>query len=203
MRIKFFLTLLTVCMLAFVVGCAKAPQEAIDAANAALEAAKSAEADRYATAEYSAAKDSLDAANAEVEKQNSKFALFRNYGDASRILQSAVNAANAAASAAATNKEQVKAEAEQLMAQAQTAVTEAKGLMKRAPRGKEGRAALDLIQSDLSAVETQLSEAGSAMTSGDFLTARDKSKAALDKVNSIKDELMQAIGKKKMMTTKS
>jgi hypothetical protein len=190
-------------MLAFVVSCAKAPQEAIDAANAALQAAKTVEADRYAAAEYNAAKDSLDAATAEVEKQNSKFALFRNYGDASRMLQSAVNAANAAAAAAATNKEQVKVEAEQLVSQAQAAVAEVKKLMARAPRGKEGRAALELIQSDVNAVETQLSEAGAAMTSGDFLTARDKSKAALDKLNSIKDELMQAIGKKKMMTTQS
>ncbi len=200
MRAKMLLPLLVVCLLALLIGCAKAPQQEIDAAKAAVDAAKAGEADRYAADQFNAAQDSLDAAMAEVDQQNAKFALTRNYDKASQLLKSATESANAAAAAVAANKEQVKTEATDLIAQAQTAVSDAQALMKRAPRGKEGRAALEAIAADLSAVETSVAEANAALTGGDFLTARDKSKAALDKANSLKDELQQAISTKKMLS---
>ncbi|HEX9654003.1 MAG TPA: DUF4398 domain-containing protein [bacterium] len=200
MRVRMLLLLVTVFFMALVIGCAKAPQQEIDAAKAALDAAKTGEADRYAADEFNAAQDSLDAAMAEIDQQNAKFALTRNYGKAAQLLKSATDAANAAAVAVAANKEQVKTEATDLVGQAQTAVSDAKALLAKAPKGKEGKAALEAIQADLSAVETSLGEASTALTNGDFLTARDKAKAALDKANSLKDELQQAISKKTMLS---
>lgn len=200
MRSKMLLPLLAMCLLALAVGCAKVPQQEMDAAKAAIEAAKTAEADRYAADQFNAAQDSLDAAMAEVDQQNAKFALTRNYDKAAQLLKSATDAANAAAAAVAANKEQVKTEATDLLAQAQTAVSDAKALMAKAPKGKEGKAALEAISADLSAVETSVGEASTALTNGDFLTARDKAKAVLDKANSLKDELQQAISKKRMLS---
>jgi hypothetical protein len=197
MRFKSFLPMLGITLvLAMMVGCAKAPQQEIDAANAALEAARTAEADRYLADQFNAAKDSLDAAMAEVEAQNSKFALTRNYDRALQLLQAAANAANGAKDAVATAKEQVHADAQDLMAQAQIAIGEAKALLVKAPKGKEGKEMLEQMQSELSAVETSLAEAQTELSSGNFISARDKAKAGLEKVNSIKDELSQAIGKK-------
>jgi hypothetical protein len=197
MRAKLFLLALSLMVvLALVAGCAKAPQQEIEAAKAALEAAKTAEADRYAADLYNAAKDSLDAALAEVEAQNAKFALTRNYGNAQKWLQSAVAAANAAVEAVAANKEQVRAEAQDLWNQAKAAVAEVKGLMAKAPKGKEGKEVLEQMQSEISGVENSLAEAETALNNGDFLTARDKAKAGLEKAVAIKDELSQAISKK-------
>jgi len=138
----------------------------------------------------------LSAAQAEVEQQNSKFALMRNYDRAAALLNSAVAAFNSAKDAAATNKETVKAEAEALIAQVTTKIEDAKKLMAKAPKGKEGKAALELIQGDINAVESGLSEAQTSLTGGDFLTARDKVQAAASKIDSVIGELESAIGKK-------
>ena len=56
--------------------CAKAPQAEIDAANVAIEAAKTAGADRYVPESFNAASEALKTAVTAVEEQNSKFALF-------------------------------------------------------------------------------------------------------------------------------
>jgi len=186
--------------LAAVIGCAKLPQEAVDAAKAALDAAKSAEADRYAADLFTAAQDTLDAAMAEIETQNGKFALTRSYGTAQKLLAAATNAANAATEAAAANKAKVQAEAQQLLGDAQAAVNASKELLRRAPRGKDTRAAIEAMQSDMAAIETSLAEANTAMTGGDYLTARDKASAAMANANSIADEVKAAMQKKRMLS---
>ncbi len=191
------LTILSVMLLMLVIGCAKPPQTEMDAAQAALTAAKDAEADRYLPAEFNAAQDSLNAAMAEVESQKSKFALTRNYDRAKQLLDSAVKAATAAQNNVAAKKEEVKLEAEKLIADAETALVDAKALLKKAPKGKEGREALELIQSELTSVENSMVDVKTQLANGDFLSARDKANAGLQKVNSIKEELNQAIAKKK------
>jgi hypothetical protein len=180
----------------FVVGCAKAPQAEVDAAKAALASAKAVEADRYVADVYKSAQDSLNAATAEIETQNSKFALTRNYKKAASLLASASTLAADAEAQTAAKKEEVKAEAETLVNNTKAALEEAKKLVKKAPRGKEGRAALEAIQGELKVVETSVAELPAVIEKGDYLTARDKAKAALDKTKSIIDELNQAIAKK-------
>jgi hypothetical protein len=198
MRGKTFLSVVAlVFALALLAGCAKAPQETVDAAKAAVEAAKAAEADRYLADQFNAAQDSLNAAMAEIETQNSKFALTRNYDRAKALLESAISTANAAKDGVAAKKEEVKAEAQNLLTSAQAAVEETKKLMAKAPRGKEGRQALEQMQAELSGVESSLAEANNALSAGDFLGARDKAKAAMDKATSLGQELNEAIAKTK------
>ncbi|MGH7453555.1 MAG: DUF4398 domain-containing protein [bacterium] len=189
-------------ILALLSGCAKAPQEVVDAANAALQAAEEAQANLYVPDLYNAAKDSLNAAMEEVNAQGSKFALTRNYDRAKVLLESAIAAANAAKDGVAAKKEEVKAEAQSLAAQAQTAVEETKNLLAKAPKGKEGKEVLEQMQAELSGAETAITEATSAMDSGDFIGARDKLKAALEKANSLNQELADAISKKSMLSKK-
>ncbi len=198
MKVKTLVAVLVVVFaMTLMMGCAKVPQQELDAAKAALDAAKAVEADRYAPELYNAVKDSLNAINAEVEKQNSKFALFRSYSKAKTMLAAALAAANTAKDTAVANKEKVKAEATDLLAKIGPAMDDVKKLMKKAPRGKEGKAALEAMNAELTAVEASVGEANTAMTNGDFLTARDKVQASLQKVASINEELQQAIAKKK------
>jgi uncharacterized protein YicC (UPF0701 family) len=193
---SFLKTFSAMLILAFLAGCAEAPKQAVDATNAAMEAAKAAEADRYAADLFNAAKDSLAAAMTEVENQNAKFALTRNYGRAQQLLDGALAGFNSAKDAAAGNKEKVKMEADSLAQALAAGIENAKKLMGKAPRGKEGKAALEMIQNDINAVEASVAEISSAANSGDFLSARDKAQASLAKINSIVEELNLAIAKK-------
>ncbi|HNS73894.1 MAG TPA: DUF4398 domain-containing protein [bacterium] len=197
MKAKALVTVLVVVFaMAMMLGCAKVPQADLDAAKAALDAAKAAEVDRYLPELFNAVKDSLNSATAEIEKQNSKFALFRSYKKVKELLAKVTADANDAVAQVAVKKEEVKTEVEGLMAQVAPAVENVKGLMKKAPRGKEGRAALEAINSELAAVEASVAEANTAMTNGDFLTARDKVQANLQKLAGLAEELQAAIDKK-------
>jgi len=201
MRGKTFLTVVTLLFtLAVMAGCAKVPQEVVDSATAAVEAARAEGADRYLPELFSAAQDSLNAATAEIAAQNSKFALTRNYDRATALLNAALTAANSAKDGVAAKKDEVKAEAENLMTSAQAAVEEVRKLFAKAPKGKEGKEILEQMQTELAGAETAIADAGNAMTSGDFLGARDKVKAASEKVNSLKQELQDAISRKAKLT---
>lgn len=195
-RKYFLISFSLILSLVLVTGCGKAPQQTVDAAKAALEAAKQVEADRYLADEFKAAEDTLNAALAEIEAQNSKFALSRNYGKATKLLEAATNAFNTIATMVDTKKEEVRTEAQQLFIDLQNGLKEAKDLLKKAPKGKEGREVLDAIQGELTTVENSLVEVTEMMNNGDFMSAKDKLTAGLQKVNSIKEELTQAIAKK-------
>jgi hypothetical protein len=193
---RFLLTLGVVVVLSLVIGCAKAPQQEVDAAKAALEAAKTAEGDRYLPDLYNAAQDTLNAALAEIETQNSKFALTRNYGKAKQLLASALNLSNQVSADVAAKKEEVKADVAQKLTDLNTSIADTKALLKKAPRGKEGREILEAMTSDLTTVENSTADVNALVEKGDFLAAKDKVNAALAKVNSIKEELTNAIAKK-------
>jgi hypothetical protein len=198
MGVKTFLTVVSVIVVLglMVSGCAKPPQADIDAVKASLDAARQAEAERYVPDDYNKATSSLSAAEQEVEHQKSRFALLRNYKQAVALLGTAKADAEAAKTAADTKKQEVKAEAEKLVVDTQTAIGEVKMLMEKAPKGKEGKAALELIQTDLTTLETSLPEVQTTISGGDYLSARDQARSKLDKANSLKSELEAAIQKK-------
>lgn len=176
-------------------GCAKPPEVEIANAKAAVEAAKAAEADRYVPAEYQALSDSLDAAMTEVENQKSKFAMFRSYKNVTAQLNNVVVLAEPVKEYALIRKEEVKEEAQQMLAEATTLVSEVNTLIARAPRGKEGKEALEAIKNDLALVEATLAEVSTLIESGDYMTALDKVNAATEKGNSLKMELEEVIAK--------
>jgi hypothetical protein len=190
-----------VCMVALLVlavGCAKAPQETVTTVRSVLDSVQVAEVEKYAPEQYKAAKDSLDAALTEIEKQNSKFALTRKYGKAEAQLQASQSLARSAAQQAVANKAKIKAEAEDMMAQMQAAIAEAKTLIEQAPRGKGEAAALESIKNDVAALEMTATEVSNAMAKEDFIGAREMARAGLEKIQGINTELKTAIEKKTM-----
>ncbi len=199
MRKNVVLTLASLAAMAILfTSCAKLPEAEIANAKAAIEAAKAAEADRYVPAEFKALNDSLNVAMTEVENQKSKFALFRSYKKVTVKLNNVVTLGNTVKENAGIRKEEVKNEASEVLAQANTLVTEVKDLILKAPKGKEGKEALEAIQSDLALVEASLAEVNTLMNNGDYLTALDKVKAAGEKAAGLKAELEEAIAKKTM-----
>ena len=183
--------------------CAKAPQAEIDAANAAIESAKTAGADRYVPESFNAATEALKSATTAVEEQNSKFALFRNYDAAKTTLASVNTLAAKAVEETTAKKAALKTEVTASLAELGTVIASDKELLAKAPRGKEGKAAVEAIGQEIAAVETVSTEVTTGLTNNeDILTLSGKIKPAVDKAKSINTELTDVIAKAKSKSHK-
>ncbi len=177
--------------------CAKAPQAEIDAANVSIEAAKTAGADRYAPESFNAASEALKTALTAVEEQNSKFALFRNYDASKTTLASVATLSAKAVEETTAKKEALKAEVTQAITDLTALIVADKELLAKAPKGKEGKAALEAIGQEIAVVETVNTEVTAGVANNeDILTLSDKIKPAVEKAKAINTELTDVIAKK-------
>ena len=161
-------------------GCASAPTEEVNASKAAVEAIQNDDVTTYAPEGLQEAQDNLNKALSEIQTQDAKFALSRDYKAASEMLKAAKDSAEKASNDAQANKAQAKADAEALIASLPTTLEEAKKVLAKAPRGKDTRADLEAMQNDLKLAEEALVEANTLMS-------QEKYKDALAKANSVKD----------------
>jgi len=76
-------------------------------------------------------------------------------------------------------------------------VEQAKQLTTKAPRGKEGAAAVEAIKTEIGVVETTAAEAAALSQQGNLMGSLDKLKAAKEKVTAINAELEGVIAKYK------
>jgi hypothetical protein len=195
MKNKILMGLAAITMVAFLSSCGKVPQEKIDATNAAITAAQTAEAAVYVPAEFAAVQDSMKAIMAEVEVQNGK--LFKNFKVVSVKLDETLAAANKVAANAAVKKEEVKKEVETLMTEIKAVIEENATLVKKAPRGKEGAAVLEQIKTEMATIDASVVEAQGLYDKGAYLDADNKVKAAKERAVGINTELKEAIAKVK------
>jgi len=193
MKNKVLMGLAAITMVAFLSSCGKVPQEKVDATNAAIAAAQTAEAAVYVPVEFAAVQDSMKAINAAIEVQNSK--LFKKFGPITIKLDETLAAANKVAADAAVKKEEVKKEVEGLMTGIKAVLEENTGLMKKAPRGKEGAAVLEQIKTETATIEASVVEAQAMYDKGAYMDALNKVKAANDRAVGINTELKEAIAK--------
>jgi len=195
MKNKVLMGLAVIAMVAVLTSCGKKPQAEIDAATAAIEAAKTAEAAVYVPAEFAAVQDSMKAILADVEAQKSK--LFKKFGPAKLKLDATLALANQVAANAAVKKEEVKKETETLMTGIKGVIEENVTLMKKAPRGKEGAAVLEQMKTEMATIEASVVEAQAAYDKGAYMEALNKVKAANERAVGINTELKDAIAKVK------
>jgi len=193
MKNKVLMGLAAVAMVAFLASCGKVPQAQIDATNAAIEAAKAAEANVYLPAEFGAVQDSMNAVLAEIETQKSK--LFKKFGDVKVKLDTTLAAANQVAANVGAKKEEVKKEAETLLNDIKAVIAENAKLLPKLPKGKEGQAVIDQIKADLESVNTAVTEAQGMYDKGAFMDALNKIKAAKEKAESLNTEMKDALTK--------
>ena len=195
MKNKILMGIAAIAMVAFLSSCRKVPQEKIDATNAAITAAQTAEAAVYVPAEFAAVQDSMKAIMAEVEVQNGK--LFKNYKNVTVKLDQTLAAANQVAANAAAKKEEVKKEVETLMTEIKAVIEENATLVKKAPRGKEGAAVLEQIKTEIATIDASVVEAQGLYDKGAYMDADNKIKAAKERAAAINNELKEAIAKVK------
>jgi hypothetical protein len=151
MKNKVLMGLAAIAMVAFLSSCGKVPQAQIDATNAAITAAQTAEAAVYVPAEFAAVQDSMKAVTAGIEAKKSK--LFKNFSAEKLKLDATLAAATKVATDAAAKKDEVKKEVETSLAAVKTVIDENKTLITKAPKGKEGAAVLEQIKTEMTTIE--------------------------------------------------
>jgi hypothetical protein len=177
--------------------CASEPKEAVNAAKAALDAARTAGAADYAPEAFAAAETAMASLDAELKVQSEKFSLTRSYTKATELAAAATKAAETASAEAATGKEKMKAEVATLLEQVKTALTTTKEMLAKAPRGKGSAADIEAMKSDVAGIEASLPDIDAAMTAGRFKDAKAKAEAAKQGLDKIVADVEAAIAAKK------
>jgi len=174
--------------------CAGVPQTEIDAATVAIQDAKTAGAEQFASDAFKAVNDSMASATVKVETAKSKW--FKSYTEAKASLAVVTTMAIDTKTQAEARKVTMKAETDTLIVDVKALVEVDKVLLAKAPKGKDGKAALDAITTELSVVETTVAEADTLLAT-DLFTANSKLVVAKEKATAIKAELETAIDKSK------
>ena len=177
-------------------GCASAPKEEIAATQSALQAAQTDDVRTYAPESMKAAEDLMSKATAEVQTQDNKFALSRDYKAASDLLKQAKDASAKAQTDAQEAKTKAKADAEATIATLTTLLEDAKKALATAPKGKDTKAELEALQADLTAAGEASTAASQAMSQEKYAdalaqanTAKTKATAIIEQVNAAKEKI--------------
>jgi len=177
-----------------VVGCAKPPAEEQNAAKQALDNARTL-AEKWAPNEWRSAQQAFDDANKEIETQNNRFALMRNYDKAKQMLVEATTAADRAKQAGTDAKEAAKKEAEAKLTEAEGLINEARTALDAAPKTKDTKADLELFKSDLDGLSTSLTDARNMMAQEAYKEVSAKVDTIKTQATDIKTKLEEAAAK--------
>jgi colicin import membrane protein len=193
---KMMAVLPLVFVLVLMVGCAKPPQDSINAAMASMDAAKPL-ASEYAPSSLQAAADAQAALDAELKAQQDKFALFRSYKKTDELVADLKAKADKAAADAAAGQDQAKNDAQTAITTATTAVTDAKAMLDKAPKGKGTAADLEAMKADLTAAESTINDANAAVAAGKYKDAKAKADAAASSAANVVSQIQAAMEAKK------
>ncbi len=178
------------------IGCAKPPQQEIDAAKAALAAAQQAEAPKYAPEAWDKAQQAMNAVNAEVEAQAAKFALFRSYTKTKQLVADATTAAKEAEQAGIAGKERAKNEAraaiDAVKAAVETATSVMADLEKCRRKPKDLKKDLELMKGNLDGYTAQVTELEGAFSREDFFGAKAQAESLKGQVDAMVNDLQAA-----------
>jgi len=170
-----------------VAGCAKPPTQELDAANAAVNAAKQAEADVYAPDTYRSATNAMNDANTKVEQ--------KDYEGAKASAIQAKELADRSKSEAETNKRQIRDEAQAIINRVAPGIADTRGNLGTAPRGKGADDDLDQLNADLSQAEANLSDARGNLNGGKFKDALAQARNAETKLSQVQGSVQGALQK--------
>jgi hypothetical protein len=183
-------------VVALMVGCAKPPQDTISAAKSALDAAKPV-ASEYAANSLQAAEDAQAALDAELKAQQDKFALFRSYKKTDELVADLKAKSDKAKSDGEAGKAQAKNDATTAINDATTAVNDAKAMLEKAPKGKGTAADLEAMKADLTAAESTINDANTAMSAEKYKDAKAKAEAAKASAGNVVSQIQAAMEAKK------
>jgi hypothetical protein len=144
--------------------CAEPPNKEMDQAQGAIDAARAAGAEQYATAEFTAATTNLAQAHDAVAQRDYRLAL-------NHALESREHAQNAAREAADT-RARIRGDVERAMAEAEALLARANTTVAAAERSRVPRRTLREAQQALAAITADVQKAGAAMKAEDYTGAQ-------------------------------
>jgi hypothetical protein len=147
-----------------VAACGTPPHKEMDQAQGAIDAARAAGADRYATAEYDLATTALKLATDAVAQRDYRLAL-------NHALDSRERAQNAAR-AAAENHARIRGEVERSMAEIAGGLAQANARLAAAGPGRVPRRVLADARQTIAQVNEDVQKADAAMKANDYLAAQ-------------------------------
>jgi Domain of unknown function (DUF4398) len=173
-------------------GCGKAPNAQVQQATSALQSAEAAGAPQYAPEAWSRAKEAADRMKAELEAQDKRFALFRNYGKVRTLAEQAVRLSEQALADANSKKTQLRGELTALLAELEASLASARRQLAKVPRSKGLNAAS--LRSSLTAAGRQLDQARSNLAAGALDSAMAVAAQARDAINGVFRAIEKATG---------
>lgn len=160
LRVSLWLAPLIFCVVLCSSACGEPPSREMDQAQGAIDAARAAGADRYATEEYDAAVAALKQAQEAVAQRDYRLAL--NHALDSR--ERAQNAAKEAASQQAT----LRSGAERRLSEVTAMLAQANQRLKIAEAARVPRRSLDAPRAAIAIAGTSLQKAGTGISEGDY-----------------------------------
>ena len=167
-----------------ILGCAGEPKKESTAAKDALEKAREAEADRYASDLFGQAENLLTEAENLIAQ--------KNYGEAKKLLINAMGIANTATAQALINKENVRQQAEDFISGSLTAMEQLKSTQKIAQDWKISKEQTDLSV-QIPSWEAQLSRAKEEFDKENFDIASKMAGEAYQQISTKDNELRELI----------
>jgi hypothetical protein len=193
MKNKIFYAIATLMVAVLATSCGSVPQTEIDQANAAIDSAKAAGAEIYVPETFTALHDSMSAVKILIEEQGSK--MVKNYGEVREKLGQISEDAREVKLEAESRKEEIRSETIATLTEVKSLLEQNRQLIGKAPKGKEGTAALQAMRNELNVVETSVAEVEDLLARGELLACQNKVNAAKEKATSMNVELTEVIAK--------
>ena len=162
-------------VLLFVAACAEPPNKEMNQAQGAIDAARAAGAEAYAAQELAAASDALKRSEEAVTQNDYRLALSLAIDSRER--------AQTAAKVAVENRAKARGNAERIVAETNSSVTQARGRLDDAVLAKLPRRAAADLRAGLKEVDTHMQEARAALERDDYDRAIASAKAASARVS--------------------
>jgi hypothetical protein len=163
------------CTALLVAACSEPPQKEIDRAQGALDAARAAGAEHYATDTFTAAQSALEQSQAAVEQRDYRLAL--------SLAIDSYERAQTAAKEAADGKARARGEGERALAVTAGALQELRTRLTAAEAAKVPARELQAARKVAADAEATLQKVRATLTGGDYLMARETLKGTTDAIN--------------------
>lgn len=191
-------------LLAFALGCAKPPLEAIDAKKREAQAeVQNLEAHIFAPDAVRSVQEALAAVDAVVMEQESKLALFRKYDAVMPLLAAVDGRLGEMRAAVEAGRDRMRGEAEAALQQAASLADSVESEYRTAPSGKGARTALGTIRTQLTEVRDAMAQAESELGAGSVGSAHTRSRESAQRARALLDELRAAKAKARKLRARA
>lgn len=166
---------LLLCAFAICAGCSEPPQKELDRAQGAIDAARAAGAERYATTEFSAATTALQQAHEAVAQRDYRLALLRALDASERAQQAARQAAD--------GKAKARSEAETELATLTTSARQLRSAIGAAEAARVPAAVLAAARKIAATAEASLQKARELVQAEQYVEARRALEGVSDRIS--------------------